>query len=99
EAPQLGTETAAGDVADATIRLHRIVLAVEIVHGEQFPGCGLRYPRIAHVPAAAIVAEDGFPPPGAAIILAEADPDAEWGHAVAVDAGDAAIAHSHQVAG
>src|SRR5688572_14486877 len=97
--PLLRREQRLRDVADAAVHLDRVVLAVHIVDREQAAWLRLHDPRIAEVPAAAVVAQHDLPPPGAAVVGADPRADAEWGQPVAVDAGDAPVGHAHEVAG
>src|SRR5690606_35979849 len=87
-----------GDVPHAAVRLDRIVPAVHVVGGQQPSGLLLHDARIADVPAAAVVAQDKFAAPCRSVVLADAGPDAEGRHAVAIDAGDAPVRHPYQVA-
>src|SRR5690606_18386897 len=50
--------------------------------------------RIADIPAAAIVAQNDLRSPGPAFVLADARPYAEGRQAMAIDADDAAVAHT-----
>src|SRR5690606_2245173 len=91
-------EAGGGDVADAAIGLHLIGPVVEIIQRQQLAGSAPGDARFAEIPDAAVRAQDELAPPAAALVLAEPGADAEGRHAVAVDAGDAAVGEAHDVA-
>src|SRR5690606_21810324 len=91
-------EDGLGDVADAAIHLDRVVGRVHVVDAEQASRLVLDDPRIAEVPAPAVVAQDDLAAPGFAAVFAHAGAHAVGADAVAVDADDAAVAHFDKVA-
>src|SRR5690606_38289344 len=69
-------EDAPGDVANAAVHLHRIVLAVEVVDAADLARLDLPCIGIAEIPAAAVVAHDQLVAPGLAFVLADGSANA-----------------------
>ena len=67
---------------------------IHVIDAQQPPRLMLDRARIAEVPAAAIIAQHDLAPPGPAAVLAHPRAQAERRQAIAVDAGDTAVAIS-----
>src|SRR3546814_392045 len=93
-----GLESRPGDMAHTAVHLDGVVAGIHVVYGKERAGFGLYDPGIAEVPAPAVVAQNKFPPPRPAVVVADARPYAEGRQAVAIDAGDAPVRHAHQIA-
>src|SRR5690606_1550610 len=72
-------------MALATVDLHRIVLAVEVVDRADLPIVGDPGVGVAEIPAAAVVADDQLRAPGAAFVFADLGADPSRHQAVTVD--------------
>src|SRR5690606_3169741 len=88
-----------GDVPHTTIHLDGVARGVDVVHAEQPARRVFDGARIPQIPAPAIVPQDNLTAPTGTAIVTDPCADSEGAHPVAVDAGDPAILHLHEIAG